>query len=102
MLERELEKDAREQIKAQGGLMLKWVSPGKKGVPDDIVFWPRGVIHLIEFKKPGEDLKPHQVLVHEDLAVFKPPIFVISTHGELNIYLGRFGHGKAVQNPKSR
>lgn len=93
MLERELEGDARDQIKAVGGLMLKWVSPGKKGVPDDLVFWPEGVIHLIEFKKPGEDLRADQALVHKELKVFSPPIFVISCHAELAIYLGRVKNG---------
>lgn len=59
-LEAIIEKDAREYIKSLGGVLLKWVSPGNKGVPDRVAGHPNTTPFYIEFKSPGEKLKPHQ------------------------------------------
>lgn len=36
-----------------GGLSLKWVSPGRLGVPDRLLFMPGGRLYLVELKRPG-------------------------------------------------
>lgn len=59
-LETIIEKDARDYIVELGGVLLKWVSPGNKGVPDRIAGHPNTTPFYIEFKAPGERLKPHQ------------------------------------------
>ena len=58
-METDVESWARKKIAEAGGLMLKWVSPGIRGVPDDIVFWPGNVVHFIEFKT-DERVAPDQ------------------------------------------
>lgn len=40
-------------VRSRGGLCLKWVSPGFTGVPDRIVFLPKGKIIFVEVKRPG-------------------------------------------------
>lgn len=76
MRESLIEKKDRKRIAAAGGRMLKFVSPGLVGVPDDIVLRPVPPEHqplvaqyfrFAEYKKPGEEPKPHQVRRHNEL-----------------------------------
>ncbi len=53
MLEGQIEKRLRERVKEHGGIALKFVSPGCRGVPDRLVFMPAGRIYLVELKAPG-------------------------------------------------
>jgi len=58
-LEREVERPAKQFAKQQGWWLAKFVSPGLRGVPDD-VFIRDGRVLWIEFKRPGKDLRPQQ------------------------------------------
>lgn len=53
MDEKYLENKIRKYIKSQGGLCLKWTSPGFTGVPDRIALLPGGRVVFIEVKRPG-------------------------------------------------
>lgn len=66
MKENDVEQYLKKQVKAKNGLCWKWVSPGLRGVPDQIVMFP-GVICFVELKAPGELPRPQQVLRHNDL-----------------------------------
>ena len=48
--EAKLENDFSTYAKKRGCLSLKWVSPGRAGVPDRIVLCPGGIVFFIEFK----------------------------------------------------
>ena len=61
MRESEIERKDRARHKADGNLMLKFVSPGRNGVPDDILLKPIPPEHqelvaryfrFVEYKKP--------------------------------------------------
>lgn len=54
MRETEIEKYLTEQVRRQGGVALKFVSPGCTGVPDRIVVLPGGQVGFLELKRPGE------------------------------------------------
>ena len=60
ILEKDIERRRREKTRAEGGLELKFVSPGTRGVPDRIVLYPGGVILFREYKRPGQTLDPLQ------------------------------------------
>lgn len=64
MRESKIEAYLRREVMKRGGRCLKFVSPGRRGVPDRIVQWPEGRLpartHYVETKAPGEKLKPHQ------------------------------------------
>ena len=47
--EHKVEKYLREQIESIGGITRKWVSPGRSGVPDQIIFI-KGLILFAEVK----------------------------------------------------
>jgi len=55
-----LERNFRRAVKAIGGVALKWVSPGNRGVPDRIVILPGGWTVYAELKAPGRTLTPLQ------------------------------------------
>ncbi|WNF36841.1 VRR-NUC domain-containing protein [Bacillaceae bacterium IKA-2] len=49
------------EVKARGGMALKFVSPGMSGVPDRLVLIPGGVIAFVEIKAPGKKMRPLQI-----------------------------------------
>ena len=51
-LEKDIERKLREMVEKHGGQCLKWVCPGRAGVPDRIVLLPGGRIVFIELKRP--------------------------------------------------
>jgi len=54
MLEKTIEAALVTRVKALGGLCEKFVSPGRRSVPDRIVTMPGGRIVFIELKAPGK------------------------------------------------
>lgn len=76
MRESEIERSERKLVAAEGGLLLKFVSPGRNGVPDDILLRPIPLEHqeivaryfrFVEFKATGQKPRPAQVREHERL-----------------------------------
>jgi hypothetical protein len=67
LIENDVEKYLIRQVKAIDGLCWKWVSPGRRGVPDRIVVLPGGGIYFVELKAPGKTERPDQVLVQKKL-----------------------------------
>ena len=61
MREKEIESKLRREVKARGGLAIKFVSPGLNGVPDRLILMPGGRIAFIELKAPGRKMRPLQV-----------------------------------------
>lgn len=51
-LEKDIEKSLCRMVGRHGGLCLKWVSPGRAGVPDRIILLPGGRIIFVELKRP--------------------------------------------------
>ena len=59
-LEKKLETKCRLHVEKRGGKLLKFVSPGNKGVPDRILLMPGGYAVYLEFKRPGGRKQPLQ------------------------------------------
>lgn len=60
MREKEIERRLVTEVKKQGGICPKWVSPGFDGVPDRIILLPDGKFAFVEVKAPGEKPRPLQ------------------------------------------
>lgn len=56
-LEKSIENILRQAVEAEGGMCLKWVCPGHKGVPDRMILFPGGIIAFVELKRPGAKVK---------------------------------------------
>lgn len=67
MLEKEIERRLRVEVKAVGGLCLKWESPGCAGVPDRMILLPGGHILFVELKAPGKKERPLQAAIQRIL-----------------------------------
>lgn len=61
MREKTIEKSLQKEVKAQGGMALKFISPGMSGVPDRLVLIPGGRVYFVELKAPGEKMRPQQI-----------------------------------------
>ncbi len=92
MRESAIERADRDFVKARGGLLLKFVSPGRRGVPDDLLLLPVAPEHratvalyfrFVEYKAPGEEPEPHQLREHERLRQLGYRVDVIDGKNQL-------------------
>ena len=82
-----IEQFLRDEVEAAGGMCEKFVSPGKRGVPDRIITWPCGVIHFVETKAPGKGAKLHQKRDHEQRRKLGVAVFVLNTREKVAKYI---------------
>ena len=76
MLEKRIEEYLKKQVKALGGLCLKFVSPGTSGVPDRICVLAKRVI-FVECKRPDGVLSPSQKIVQKRLTDLGAEVFTV-------------------------
>ena len=79
MREKAIEQKLRTELKAKGGLALKFVSPGTVGVPDRVVFVQGGGVYFVELKAPGKGLSPKQIKMAGVLERFGHKVRVIDS-----------------------
>lgn len=86
MKESVIERADRQRIEAAGGMSLKFVSPGRRHVPDRINLMPVAPEHreivaryfrFAEYKRPGEKPRPGQQREHERLRALGYQVDVI-------------------------
>ena len=75
-LEKEVEQKFKELIRSLGGISYKWVSPGRRGVPDRLVFI-QGRVFAVELKTISGKLSPLQRLIHQELAKHEIQVCVV-------------------------
>ena len=92
-LEKSIENVLRQAVEAEGGMCLKWVCPGHKGVPDRMVIFPGGVIAFVELKRPGAKIKAEglQNWWQQRLAGFGFRVFEISTEKQVHQLVWQLG-----------
>ncbi|MDE9454224.1 VRR-NUC domain-containing protein, partial [Xenorhabdus bovienii] len=66
-----------KEIKKAGGIAYKFVSPGRRSVPDRICILPGGRILFVECKAPGEKPRPDQLREHERLRALGCEVVVL-------------------------
>ena len=74
------------EVKKRGGLALKFVSPGRVGVPDRIVLIPGGGCVFAEIKAPGKKLRKLQIAAHRVIRGFGLEISVVSSLEEVKAF----------------
>lgn len=89
MREKQIEEYLRDEVKARGGLCLKFTSPQRRSVPDRICLMPHGVTIFVECKAPGQKPTPQQVREHERFRALGHTVLVIDTKEGVDLYFGR-------------
>ncbi|CQH34787.1 TPA: VRR-NUC domain-containing protein [Yersinia enterocolitica] len=56
-----------KEVKKAGGIAYKFISPGRRSVPDRLVLLPGGKVIFVECKAPGEKPTAAQLREHEKL-----------------------------------
>ncbi|WP_447716857.1 VRR-NUC domain-containing protein [Pluralibacter gergoviae] len=87
--ESSIEKHLAAAVKAAGGRAYKFVSPGRRSVPDRIVLLPGGRIVFVECKAPGESPRADQLREHERLRALGFNVVVLDSKN-LDEVLGTF------------
>ncbi|MBC8954889.1 VRR-NUC domain-containing protein [Xenorhabdus sp. PB62.4] len=74
-----IERHLVNEVKKAGGIAYKFVSPGRRGVPDRIVILPNGRVIFVECKAPGGKPRPDQLREHERLRVLGQEVVVLDS-----------------------
>lgn len=56
-----------KEVKKAGGIAYKFISPGRRSVPDRLVLLPGGKVIFVECKAPGEKPTAAQLREHEKI-----------------------------------
>ncbi|HCM6141601.1 TPA: VRR-NUC domain-containing protein [Klebsiella aerogenes] len=74
-----IEKHLAATVKAAGGIAYKFVSPGRRSVPDRIVLLPGGRLVFVECKAPGKPARADQLREHERLRALGFTVVVLDS-----------------------
>lgn len=98
-LEKSIENVLRKAVEAEGGLCLKWVCPGHRGVPDRMILFPGGIIAFVELKRPGAKVKAGglQEWWREKIQSFGFPCYEISRKYQAVALAKRLSMGSQMQ-----
>ena len=83
MREKTIEQKFVADIKAVGGLALKFTSPGFDGVPDRLALLPGGKMAFVEVKAPGEKPRPLQLARHRLLRQLGFRVYVLDEESQI-------------------
>lgn len=86
MREKPIENYLRKRVKEAGGAVYKWVSPGNRGVPDDLVFFS-GMVFLVEAKSTTGVPSKLQLLQHRRLAGLGFDVVVLNSKEKVDQWI---------------
>ncbi|EIV4686601.1 VRR-NUC domain-containing protein [Salmonella enterica] len=83
-----IEKHLIAEVKKAGGIAYKFVSPGRRSVPDRIVLLPGGRLVFVECKAPGKPPRADQQREHERLRALGFAVVVLDSKNLEGILCG--------------
>lgn len=90
MIEAQLETLLRHQVLKHGGLSFK-LAPTTAGMPDRMVLWPGGVIHLVELKTDTGPLRRVQEVWHGKALALGTTVQVVRGASGVHAYVEENG-----------
>ena len=88
MKEKTIEDYLVEKTIEAGGLARKYTSPGRRGVPDRILFLPKGMVVFVECKKPGGKLSSSQKQEFKRMNKLDTPCAYVKTMLDVDHLMG--------------
>lgn len=88
--EAKIEAYLKEQVKKNGGIAFKFVSPSNRGVSDRIVMIPGGVTVYVEVKDGNKDLSPLQKLFRRDALALGQRHEVVRSKEDVNDFIDKY------------
>lgn len=86
----------RAQVKKRSDRCMteKHVSPGRRGVPDQLITWgyPLCIMELVETKAPKGDRKKHQTRDHNARSTYGIKVHTLYTVAEVDAYFATMDH----------
>ena len=98
MRERDVERYLREQIERIDGQCLKFVSPGRNGVPDRLVLLDGGIHFFVEVKRPNERPTRMQMKCHRQLQAIGHDVYVVANKEEVDALIRQIEGGDAIHD----
>lgn len=88
MAEKHIEAYLKKRVEERGGLCLKFVSPGRRGVADRVIISAIGFTYYVETKygKKGK-FSPAQIVFRKDLAARNVDVYNIFTKEEVDKFM---------------
>ncbi|MGG2140857.1 VRR-NUC domain-containing protein [Candidatus Symbiopectobacterium sp.] len=74
-----IEKHLVAEVKKAGGIAYKFVSPGRRSVPDRLVLLPGGRLVFVECKAPGEKPRADQLREHDRMRALGFTVVVLDS-----------------------
>ncbi|WP_152658280.1 VRR-NUC domain-containing protein [Oceanobacillus sp. CFH 90083] len=87
MKEKQLEDRLKNKIEQLGGLCFKWISPGRRGVPDRICILPKGRTVFVEMKAPDGVPSPLQRKRLDELRARGHEAYVLNTKQKVDDFI---------------
>ena len=87
MKERDIEQYFIRRVRKAGGEQRKFVSPGRKGVPDRIVGFPGGIFAFVELKAPDEEPRPDQLREHKRWEKLGFRVYVVDSKAGVDVVI---------------
>lgn len=89
-LEKDIEKYFKNKIEQAGGKSMKWVCPGVRGVPDQIVLFPNGQTVFVEIKRPNGTLRKSQEKMTQMLRGLNQQVYACYSKGQADLLVKEF------------
>ena len=96
--ESQLERKLFERIKKMGGMALKFISPGRAGVPDRIILMPEGKIYFVEMKSRRGEINPIQEYVFEKFKNLGFEVRILNSEEKIKNFLQEIYNDQLQRN----
>lgn len=93
MQEKTLERKFCDEVKAAGGIALKFISPNYYGMPDRLVLLKVGRVAFVEVKRFGEKPRPLQEVRHGMLRRLGFKVYVLDRPEQIKQILEDISNG---------
>jgi hypothetical protein len=90
MLEKDIEHYFKHQLERYGAKVWKFVSPGRRGVPDRLILLPGGRVRFAELKAPGKKPRPLQEAVFRSMKALGHEVPVIDSKADVDALIDQW------------